>query len=435
MFNALTQGRDALVADFPGLTRDRQYGLANVGDRSFRIIDTGGFTTEREGVLALMASQARLAMQEADAVLFLVDGRAGLTPVDEEITELLRRIRKPVFLVVNKVEGIDEALATADFLKLGFPNVASISATRKQGVRSLMERVLATQPLAPSSEENAEDRPRPWVAVIGKPNVGKSTLINRIVGEDRLLASDQPGTTRDSIHVPFSRKDRRYTLIDTAGIRRRGRVTETIEKFSVVKTLQSIDEASVVVLVMDAEQGIADQDANLAGIVLEAGRGLVVAVNKWDTLDTSERDAVKLEVERRFPFLLFVPFQYISALHGSGLTGLLNSVDRVHTKSETKVSTPVATRVLQETVAAYPPPMVHGRRIKLRFAHQGGRNPIRIIIHGTQAEATPESYRRYLTNAYRKALDLIGVPLVIEFKGTANPYVGTRQGSRVTPPI
>ncbi|CAK0775386.1 50S ribosomal subunit stability factor [Gammaproteobacteria bacterium] len=430
LFNALTRGRDALVADFPGLTRDRQYGLGRVGPRSYRVVDTGGFSGERQGLLKLMSEQAMLATQEADLVFFLVDAKTGLTAADEEIAEHLRHLRKPVFLVVNKAEGLNSAMAAADFTKLGFAHPITISAVHGQGIRSLMERVLAADPNADTScvpqEESGEDpsaeRPEPWVAVVGRPNVGKSTLINRMVGEERLLASDQPGTTRDSIHVPFFTEGRSYTLIDTAGVRRRGRVTEMIEKFSVVKTLQAIDSAHVVILVMDAHQGISDQDAHLVGQVLEAGRGLVVAVNKWDGLDAAARTEIKTQIDRLFPFLDFAPFQYISALRGTGLSGLFNAVDRVHASAIRQIPTPLATRILQEAIAANAPPLVHGRRVKLRFAHQGGRNPPRIIIHGNQTEAVPASYRRYLANAYRKALDLVGTPLIVEFKGNVNPY-------------
>jgi len=434
LFNVLTHSRDALVADFPGLTRDRQYGLGRLGSRAYRVIDTGGFTGEKEGLLKLMSEQARLAIQEADVVFFLVDAKAGLTPADEHVADHLRRSRKPVFLIVNKAEGLGTAMASADFARLGFSDPIAISALHGQGIRVLLEKTFATQPdpdpndIAPDRQEEggtaqqSSERPEPWVAVVGRPNVGKSTLVNRLVGEERVLASDQPGTTRDSVHVPFTTDGRNYTLIDTAGIRRRGRVTEMIEKFSVVKTLQAVDTAQVVVLVMDAQQGVSDQDTHLVGHVLEAGRGLVVAVNKWDGLDAAARAAVKEQINHQFPFLDFAPFQFISALRGTGLSGLLTAIDRVYASAICRIPTPLATRLLQDAVNAYPPPMVHGRRVKLRFAHQGGRNPPRIIIHGSQADAVPDSYRQYLVNAYRKALDLVGTPLVVEFKSGTNPY-------------
>lgn len=438
LFNVLTRGRDALVADFPGLTRDRQYGLGRIGPRSFRVVDTGGFTGERDGLFKLMSEQAMLAIQEADIVFFLVDAKVGVTAADEDVAEYLRRARKPVLLVVNKAEGVNSVMAVADFMRLGFADPCAISAAHGKGIHVLMEQAFAVLPdvdhipLGNDVEGDADievtpsivDRPEPWVAVVGRPNVGKSTLINRLVGEERLLASDQPGTTRDSIHVPFLTSGRSYTLIDTAGIRRRARVTEMIEKFSVVKTLQAIDSAHVVILVMDAHQGVSDQDTHLVGHVLEAGRGLVVAVNKWDGLDATERAAIKTQIDHQFPFLDFVPFQYLSALRGSGLAGLFDMVDRVYAAATCRIPTPLATRILQDAISANAPPLVHGRRIKLRFAHQGGRNPPRIIIHGNQIDAVPDSYRRYLVNTYRNALDLLGIPLVVELKGNVNPYEG-----------
>ncbi len=425
LFNVLTRSRDALVADFPGVTRDRQYGVGRVGTRPYRVVDTGGFTGERTGLLQLMTDSAARAVSEADAVLFLVDAKAGLTPADEDVAEYLRRLRKPTFLVVNKAEGLGSGIAAADFGKLGIADPTAISALHNQGIRGLLEKVLATQPeLIDPTEQPSEERPEPWVAVVGRPNVGKSTLVNRLVGEDRVLTSDQPGTTRDSIHIPFVTNGHTYTLIDTAGIRRRRLVTEPIEKFSVLKTLQAIDTAHVVILVVDAQHGISDQDTHLVGHVLEAGRGLVVAVNKCDGLDAQTRSAVKSEIERKLPFLSFVPFRYISAKNGTGLSELLATVGEVHASVTCQIPTPVATRVLQDAIATNQPPLAHGRRIKLRFAHQGGHNPPRIIIHGNQVDAVPESYRRYLAKAYRTALNLVGTPLVVEFRGNTNPYAG-----------
>lgn len=423
LFNVLTKGRDALVADFPGLTRDRQYGLGKIGARAYCVVDTGGFTGERQGLLRLMSEQALLAIQEADVVLFMVDTKAGLNAADLEIAEHLRRSFKPIFVVVNKAEGLGNALANADFTQLGFARLFAISALHSQGIRTLMDEVLATitEPEPNSEQTNAIiERPEPWVAVVGRPNVGKSTLINRLIGEERLLSSDQPGTTRDSIQVPFFIDGRNYTLIDTAGIRRRSRVTEMIEKFSVIKTLQTIDNAHVVIMVMDAHQGISEQDAHLVGKIIEAGRGLVVAINKWDKLTSEMRTVLKNQFNRQFPFLDFAPIQYISALHGTGLLKLLKNVDQVYASVISQIPTPLATRILQDAVNNNPPPLIHGRRIKLRFAHQGGRNPPRIIIHGNKSEAIPTSYKRYLVNIYRKTLNLIGTPLVIEFKDSAN---------------
>ena len=429
LFNVLTRSRDALVVDFPGVTRDRQYGLGRIGPRPFRVIDTGGFTGERTGLLKLMSDSAALAVSEADIVLFLVDAKAGLTASDEEVAEYLRRLRKPIFLVVNKAEGLGIAMATADFTKLGFADPIAISAVHQQGIQLLLEKIFATQPepaepIVADAIDPSEERPEPWVAIIGRPNVGKSTLVNQLVGEERVLTSDQPGTTRDRIHVPFMTHGRRYTLVDTAGIRRRRAVSEVIEKFSVVKTLQAIDAAHVVIMVLDAHQGISDQDTHLVGHALEAGRGLVIAVNKWDGLDAPARAAIKSALDHHFPFLHFTPFRYISARKGTGLGELLAAVDSVHASATCQIPTPLATRILQDAIAANAPPLVHGRRIKLRFAHQGGHNPPRIIIHGNQVDAVPESYRRYLANAYRSALKLVGTPLVVEFRGNTNPYAG-----------
>ena len=430
LFNVLTRSRDALVADFPGLTRDRQYGVGKLGPRAFLVVDTGGFTGERDGLLKLMADQALLAAQEADLVLFLVDARAGLSAADQEIVRRLRRLDRPVVVVANKAEGMTPASAGADFTSLGLGEPAAISAAHGHGVGYLMDRVFAALPGGLDSTEERreleleEERPEPFIAVFGRPNVGKSTLVNRLVGEERVLAADLPGTTRDSVFVPFQRGERRYTLIDTAGVRRRTKVTEPIEKFSVIKALQAIEAAQVVVLVLDARQGVSDQDARLVGYTLEAGRGLVLAVNKWDGLPSEERERVKAQVERHLPFVDFAPLHYISALEGTGLGGLMASVDRVYASATRQIPTPLATRILGDAVTAYPPPLVNGRRIKLRYAHQGGRIPPRIIIHGNQTEAVSDAYRRYLVNAFRKALELVGTPLLIEFKGSDNPYQG-----------
>ncbi len=428
LYNVLTRSRDALVVDFPGVTRDRQYGLGRVGSRPFRVVDTGGFTAERTGISKLMSDSAALAVSEADAVLFLVDAKAGLTAADEEVAEYLRRLRKPIFLVVNKAEGQGVAMASADFSRMGFAEPIAISALYNHNIQLLLDKVFTACGLAGSDEEEAiehvDDRPEPWVAIIGRPNVGKSTLVNRLVGEERVLTSDQPGTTRDSVYIPFSANERHYTLIDTAGIRKRRVVTEVIEKYSVVKSLQAVDAAHVVILVLDAHHGVSDQDTRLVGHVLEAGRGLVIAVNKWDGLDIAARDEVKEALDRQFPFLDFAPFRYISARKGTGLAELLLAVDKVYASVTCKIPTPLATRILQDAVAKNQPPLVHGRRIKLRFAHQGGHNPPRIIIHGNQVDAVPENYRRYLASAYREALDLVGTPLVVEFRGNSNPFAG-----------
>jgi len=421
LFNRLTGTRDALVADLPGLTRDRHYGLGRLGSRPYIVLDTGGLTGESQGLEGLVAQQAWRAVADADAVLLLVDGREGLTSADDDIAARLRRLGKPLYLVVNKTEHKDPVLTGAEFYALGIGQPHTISAAHGGGVQALMDGVLAALPTAdPTAPELDEERLR--LAIVGRPNVGKSTLINRLLGEERMLAFDQPGTTRDSIAVPFEKDDRRYTLIDTAGVRRRARVRETIEKFSVIKTLQAIEQAHVVVLMVDARQGVGEQDATLLGFILDSGRALVVAVNKWDHLDPDTRNGVRRDLGRKLAFLDFAKFHFISALHGSGVMDVLASVDRAFEAATRKLSTPELTRLLEEAVAAHQPPLVRGHRIKLRYAHQGGQNPPMIVIHGSRTGHIPASYRRYLTNTYRKALDLWGTPVRIEFKDSDNPY-------------
>ncbi len=418
LFNRLTQSRAALVADQPGLTRDRIYGAGRIGDRPYIVIDTGGLSGERDGIDSLMAEQARLAMQESDIILFLVDGRAGMTAGDEEIARRLRQLGKPVYLVLNKAEGLESAIVGAEFQAMGLGQPYPISATHGDGVGRTMEVVLSTLPV--ELEEAAQ--PGIKIAVVGRPNVGKSTLVNRILGEERVLAFDLPGTTRDSVYIPFERGGQDYTLIDTAGIRRRHKVTEAIEKFSVVKTLQAIEESHVVILVLDATASITDQDASLAGLILESGRALVIAVNKWDGLDAERRIYLKRELERKLPFLDFAGVYFISALHGTGVDKLLVAVDNAHRCATQKLSTPQLTRHLADIIAQHQPPLVHGRRIKLRYAHQGGQNPPVIVIHGNQVDSVPDTYRRYLSNAFRVILKIEGTPVRIEFKGSENPY-------------
>ncbi|MDX1251268.1 MAG: ribosome biogenesis GTPase Der [Gammaproteobacteria bacterium] len=418
LFNRLTHSRAALVADQPGLTRDRIYGAGKVGDRPYIVVDTGGLSGERGEMDGLMASQAQLAMEESDVILFLVDGRSGMSAADEMIAGRLRQLGKPVYLVLNKSEGLHAAIAGAEFQALGLGQPWAVSAAHGDGVTRLMDAVLATLPAV--KEEEAE--PGIKVAVVGRPNVGKSTLVNRILGEERVLAFDQPGTTRDSIYVPYEHAGRRYTLIDTAGVRRRHKVFEAIEKFSVVKTLQAIEDAHVIVLVLDARDGVTDQDASLAGFILESGRALVMAINKWDGLDADQRAHVKREIERKLSFLNFAVRHFISALRGTGVDTLLPAVDRAYQCASQKLSTPQLTRLLADLTVQHAPPLVRGRRIKLRYAHQGGQNPPLIVIHGNQVESVPASYRRYLTNAFRATLKLEGTPLRIEFKGSENPY-------------
>ena len=428
LFNRLTRTRDALVADVPGLTRDRKYGEGRVGERPFIVVDTGGLAAGDLELDGLMERQAWQAIEEADLVFFLVDAREGLTGVDEAIAVDLRRRGKPLTLVVNKTDGLDADTALGEFHRLGLGEPQPVSATHGRGVERLLRSALAALPppaAGEAAEAPADDR-TVRVAVVGRPNAGKSTLINRMLGEQRVLASDQPGTTRDSIFIHFERDGVAYTLIDTAGVRRRARVTEAIEKFSIIKTLQAIDAAHVVILLLDARTGIGEQDATLAGYIAEKGRALVLAVNKWDGLEPHERRMVKDQLDRKLPFLGFASVLFISALHGTGVGELFPLARRAHASAMRELSTPQLTEILERVVAAHQPPLVRGRRIKLRYAHQGGRNPPRIVIHGNQTENVPENYRRYLENAFRDALKLTGTPVRIEFRTGGNPYQGRR---------
>ena len=424
LFNFLTRTRDALVADLPGLTRDRQYGFGRVGPVPYIVVDTGGLSGTKDELDGLMARQTLHALDEADAVLFMVDAREGLTAADEQVATLLRRRGRAVRLVVNKAEGQDAAMVGADFHRLGLGEPAVISSAHGDNVRALMDAVLEPFPVDEDTEETPEQGVR--VAVIGRPNVGKSTLINRMIGAERLVAYDLPGTTRDAVEVPFVRDGRNYMLVDTAGVRRRARVSEAIEKFSVIKTLGAIDAASVVIAVLDAREGVTDQDASLLGLAAERGRAMVIAINKWDGLAPDQRDTVRRQLELKLPFLDYAPVQYISALHGTGVGDLFALVDASHEAAHRDLPTPELTRVLQDAVNAHQPPISRGRRIKLRYAHQGGRNPPVIVVHGTQAELLPDSYRRYLANVYRKIFRLQGTPVRIELRSGDNPYAGRR---------
>ncbi len=426
LFNVLTRSRDALVADVPGLTRDRQYGRGKVGPRPYLVVDTGGLTGGSDGIDGLIARQARQAIHEADGVLLLVDGRAGLTVADEAIAMELRRLGKPLTLVVNKTEFQDLDAASAEFHALGLGAPIGISASHNRGVAALMDTVLERLPAAASVPEAVGAELPIRLAIVGRPNVGKSTLVNRLLGEDRVLAFDQPGTTRDSVAIPFAKDGQDYILVDTAGVRRRGRVAEAIEKFSVIKTLQAMEAAHVVIMVMDARQGIGDQDATLLGYVLDSGRALVVAVNKWDRLDQDVRDGVRRDLERKLAFLDFAEIHFISALHGSGVMDLLDAARRAYQAAHRKLPTPELTRILERALTAHQPPLVRGHAIKLRYAHQGGQNPPVIVIHGNRTEHVPESYRRYLINTFRKTLDLAGTPVRVEFRGGENPYQPTK---------
>lgn len=429
LFNQLTRSRDALVANFPGLTRDRKYGEAKMGTRPFVVIDTGGISGDEQGIDTQMAGQSLLAIEESDAVLFLVDAREGLNPIDEELAKHLRQRNKSFHLLVNKIDGVNEELAISDFYSLGVDSMHAIAASQGRGVRAMIDKILADFPEMPV-EESAHREDTTRVAVVGRPNVGKSTLVNRMLGEERVVVYDQPGTTRDSIYIDFERDDRRYTLIDTAGVRRRKNVKLTVEKFSIVKTLKAIDDANVVILMMDAHEGIVDQDLHLLGHCIEAGRGLVLAINKWDGLDTYDKDRIKSELARRLQFASYADTHFISALHGTGVGHLYASVDAAFQSATKKLNTNALTRILEDAVLDHQPPMINGRRIKMRYAHAGGRNPPLIVIHGNQTGKVPVSYQRYLEKIFRRELDLVGTPVRIEFRTSENPF--TEKRSKLT---
>jgi GTP-binding protein len=426
----MTRTRDALVADFEGLTRDRKYGRALMSGHPFIVIDTGGLTGGEAGVDAIMAEQSRAAIEEADVVLFMVDAAGGLAASDNVIATHLRRTDQPVWLLANKIDGQNADVVLADFYALGFGEPMPIAAAHGRGIGHLTDQLLAHFALTdvdPADEQvNRQDAPGVRIGVVGRPNVGKSTLVNRMLGEERVVVYDMPGTTRDSIYIPFERHGSTYTLIDTAGVRRRGRVSETVEKFSIVKTLQAIEDSQVVVLLIDAQEGLVDQDLHLIGTVIDSGRALVVAVNKWDHLATDVRERVRAGLKRRLGFIPWAQIHYISALHGTGVGELYRSIETAHRAATTKFSTNQLTRILEDAVADHQPPIVRGRRIKLRYAHQGGMNPPRIIIHGNQTSSVPDPYRRYLENVYRKVLGISGSPIKIEFKSGENPYSGQK---------
>lgn len=425
LFNRMTRSRDALVADLPGLTRDRHYGEGRMGERPFLVIDTGGFEpVAKEGIMHEMALQTRQAVAEADVVMFIVDGRQGLTPHDKTITDFLRKSGRKVMLVVNKSEGMKYTSVTADFYELGMGDPYVISAAHGDGVLDLVNEAI-DEALQQRPEEAEELQPADYgvkIALVGRPNVGKSTLINTLVGEQRVIAFDMPGTTRDSIEVPFEKGGKNYTLIDTAGIRRRGKVFEAIEKFSVVKTLQSISEANVVVLMLDAQQDISEQDAHIAGFILETGRALVVAVNKWDGLTSDQRDQIKNDIDRKLNFLDFAETKFISALKGTGINHLMKAIDTAYAAATAKLSTPRLTRALQEAIEKQEPKRKGSTRPKMRYAHQGGQNPPIIVIHGNALDGVTEPYKRYLEKHFRDTFDLIGTPLRIELKSGKNPF-------------
>ena len=442
LFNRLTRRRDALVADVPGLTRDRRYGRAQLADRMLTLIDTGGLMGDAGALTGALEAQAGMALEESDLILFLVDARDGLTVDDQEIAARLRRLDKPVVLVVNKIDAVSEAAAEAEFSQAGFPAMVTIAASHGRGLDDLEDAVreglayLEVDVSGDDSDESATsagedpdsdgegDRIR--VAIIGRPNVGKSTLINRLLGEQRQLVFDAPGTTRDAISIPFEKEGRRYLLIDTAGVRRKGRTEGVAEKFSVVKSLQAIEEAHVVIMVMDATEGVVDQDLHLIGYAVESGSGVLVAVNKWDGLSGSDRDAVNRSIDRKLNFAPWIPVMRISALHGTGVGHLLDEVHAIYRAGVFDVSTTLLTRLLEGMVEAHSPPTVRGRPVKLRFAHKAGEHPPRIMIHGKQTNSIPASYVRYLENGYREALKLTGNPVHIELKTGDNPFAGKR---------
>ncbi|BBN80605.1 GTPase Der [Pseudoalteromonas sp. A25] len=450
LFNRLTRTRDALVADFPGLTRDRKYGQASYDGYEFIVVDTGGIDGSEEGIETEMAEQSLLAIEEADIVLFLVDARAGMNAADQAIAQHLRKQQKKCFLVANKTDGIDADSNCAEFYQLALGEVYQIAAAHGRGVTQLLDVTL--QPVIAElaeqedeleqddahlaelyleGEEGAdedgksafEDKPIK-LAIIGRPNVGKSTLTNRILGEERVIVYDMPGTTRDSIYIPMTRNEREYVLIDTAGVRKRKKVSDVVEKFSVIKTLKAIEDANVVLLVVDARDGISDQDLSLLGFALNSGRSLVIAVNKWDGLDDYVKERIKSELDRRLGFIDFARLHFISALHGTGVGHLFESVDEAYESATKRISTAMLRRIMDMAQADHQPPLVRGRRVKLKYAHAGGYNPPRIVIHGNQVHDLPDSYKRYLMNYYRKALNIMGTPIKIEFREGDNPYAG-----------
>lgn len=426
LFNRLTKSRDALVADRPGVTRDRIYGNGKWGERPYIVIDTGGISGEFEGVDTLMASQAKQAIQEADIIFFIVDARDGLHPADQSLANYLRITGKTVHLVVNKIDGLDPDVALLDFYTLGLGDPIAIAASQNRGIHNLIEQGFA---LLPEQDDFADHTQTPTgirVAIIGRPNVGKSTLVNRMLGEERVIVYDMPGTTRDSVFIPMEREGKQYTLIDTAGVRRRYKVHEALEKFSVVKSLKAIEECDVVIFLIDAHEHVTEQDLNLLGFVLDEGKALVLAVNKWDNLSQHQRDSVKLSLQRRLNFVEFARIHFISALHGTGVGHLFKYIQEAYKSATRDIATAKLNQILQQAIQEHAPPLVHGRRIKLRYAHLGGHCPPLIVIHGNQTAAVSASYQRYLMNYFHKSLNMIGTPIRIEFKTGNNPFAGRK---------
>ena len=427
LFNRLTRSRDALVADFAGLTRDRKYGEGNAAERNFIVIDTGGITGNEEGLDLRMSEQSLLAIEEADITLLLVDAREGLLPDDHQLVEYLRKKPRPYFLVVNKTDGLDPDVALADFHQLGCENIFAIAASHGRGVNKMIEEVLAPFPEQQDDADIAESS-GVKIAVAGRPNVGKSTLVNRILGEERVVVYDHPGTTRDSIYIPYERRGKSYTLIDTAGIRKKGKTNEAVEKFSVVKSLQAIRDANVVVLLLDAREGIVEQDLHLLGYVLDSGRALVIALNKWDGMDDYAKDQVRKAIQRRLVFINFAKIHFISALHGTAVGELYASIDKAYASASLKLNTNKLTLLLERITESHAPPIINGRRIKLRYAHPGGNNPPIIVIHGKQTDKVPAHYVRFLEKSFRKFLKMEGTPIRIELVSDDNPFVRAEEG-------
>ncbi|MGC1507906.1 ribosome biogenesis GTPase Der [Ketobacter sp. MCCC 1A13808] len=428
LFNRLTRSRDAIVADMPGLTRDRQYGDAKWNEFDFIVIDTGGITGDEQGIDNYMRDQSMQAVEEAHAVLFLVDAQVGVTPADESLAQVLRLRQKPVYLVVNKVDGLNQDVVVADFFRLGLGDPCAIAAAHGRGISHMLEQVFEHLPKPEEAPDAEAERVEKGIkmAIVGRPNVGKSTLVNRMLGEDRVIVFDMPGTTRDSVYIPYERHGQRYTIIDTAGVRKRGKVNETVEKFSVIKTLQAVEDANVVVMVLDAQENIVEQDLHLLGFVLETGRSLVLAINKWDGMHADAKQRIKSEIERRLQFVDFAKIHFISAKHGTGVGELYRSIQKAYDSAFKKLTTPFLTKILEDALTDHQPPLVNGRRIKLRYAHMGGSNPPLVVIHGNQTERVPKSYRRYLENTFRRVMDIEGTPIRIEFKTGENPFAGRR---------
>ena len=431
LFNRLTRSRDALVADFSGLTRDRHYGNGRVGEREFICIDTGGFEpVAKTGILAEMAKQTKQAVVEADVVIFLVDARLGMAPQDRVIADFLRKTGRPVILAVNKAEGMAHATVTADFYELGLGEPVAISSAHGDGVRYMIDDALDALGLPDEPEEDDRTDKPMRIAVVGRPNVGKSTFINTLIGEERVIAFDMPGTTRDAIDVQFTRNGKPYVMIDTAGLRKRGKVFEAIEKFSVVKTLQAIADANVVILMLDAQQDISEQDAHIAGFIVDAGRALVLAVNKWDGMDDYQKERARTDIARKLRFLDFANVHPISAIKGFGIKELFKDVDAAYGAAMSKLPTPKLTRILEEAVEFQQPKRVGMSRPKMRYAHQGGSNPPIVVIHGNALSGVTDSYRRYLEGRFREAFKLRGTPLRLEFRTGQNPFVDSDKGKK-----